>query len=58
MAVETITGEGGWMDLVLKLVGPFMEMGTVKVSDRPGTGAVLNRDVVCAHLIARREMVG
>lgn len=47
---ETITGEGGWMDQVLRLDGPYIEKGYVKVSDRPGTGVTLNRSVVEAHL--------
>jgi L-alanine-DL-glutamate epimerase-like enolase superfamily enzyme len=58
MMVETITGEGGWMDQVLKLDGPYMEKGTVKVSNRPGTGAELNRDVVQAHLVAGEKWWG
>jgi L-alanine-DL-glutamate epimerase-like enolase superfamily enzyme len=43
---ETVTGKGGWMDQVLKLDGPYIEKGYVKVADRPGTGAELNREVV------------
>jgi L-alanine-DL-glutamate epimerase-like enolase superfamily enzyme len=58
MACETITGEGGWMDQVLKLDGPYMEKGYVKVSDRPGTGAELNREVVSAHLIPGEKWWG
>lgn len=58
MMVETVTGEGGWMDQVLKLDGPYMEKGYVAVSDRPGTGAELNRDVVTAHLLAGEKWWG
>jgi L-alanine-DL-glutamate epimerase-like enolase superfamily enzyme len=47
---ETVTGEGGWMDQVLKLDGPYIEKGYVKVGDKPGTGVELNREVVEAHL--------
>jgi L-alanine-DL-glutamate epimerase-like enolase superfamily enzyme len=47
---ETVTGEGGWMDQVLKLDGPYIDKGYVKVGDKPGTGVELNREVVEAHL--------
>jgi L-alanine-DL-glutamate epimerase-like enolase superfamily enzyme len=47
---ETVTGEGGWMDQVLQLDGPYIEKGYVRVHNRPGTGVVLNRPVVEAHL--------
>ena len=47
---ETVTGEGGWMDQVLRLDGPFIEKGYVKVGDKPGTGVELNREIVEAHL--------
>jgi len=50
LACETVTGEGGWMDQVLRLDGPYIQKGYVKVSDRPGTGADLNKEVVEAHL--------
>lgn len=55
---ETVTGEGGWMDQVLKLDGPYIEKGYVKVSNRPGTGAELNRDVVQAHLVPGSQWWG
>jgi L-alanine-DL-glutamate epimerase-like enolase superfamily enzyme len=58
MVCETSTGDGGWMDQVLKLDGPYMEKGYVKVSDRPGTGAELNREVVSAHLIPGEKWWG
>jgi L-alanine-DL-glutamate epimerase-like enolase superfamily enzyme len=47
---ETVTGEGGWMDQVLKLDGPYIEKGYVKIGDKPGTGVELNPEVVEAHL--------
>lgn len=47
---ETVTGRGDWMDQVLELDGSYIEHGYIKVSDRPGTGAVLNRDVVEPNL--------
>jgi L-alanine-DL-glutamate epimerase-like enolase superfamily enzyme len=50
LACETVTGEGGWMDQVLRLDDPYIQKGYIKVSDRPGTGADLNREVVEAHL--------
>lgn len=58
MMCETVTGEGGWMDEVLKLDGPYIEKGYVKVSDKPGTGAELNRAVVEAHLLAGEKWWG
>jgi L-alanine-DL-glutamate epimerase-like enolase superfamily enzyme len=50
MALETITGEGGWMDQVLLLDGPYIQNGFVKVNGKPGLGIDLNPDVVKAHL--------
>ena len=50
MALETITGEGGWMDQVLLLDGPYVKNGFVQVNDKPGLGIELNPDVVRAHL--------
>ncbi len=50
MCLETITGEGGWMDQVLVLDGPFIKNGFVQVTDKPGLGIELNPDVVKAHL--------
>ena len=51
LACETITGQGGWMDQVLALDGPYMKDGFVKVTDKPGFGVELNPDVVKAHLV-------
>jgi L-alanine-DL-glutamate epimerase-like enolase superfamily enzyme len=52
MSCETVTGEGGWMDQVLVLDGPYIKDGFVQVSDKPGLGITLNPDVVKAHLAA------
>jgi L-alanine-DL-glutamate epimerase-like enolase superfamily enzyme len=50
ISLETITGEGGWMDQVLLLDGPYIKDGFVQVTDKPGLGIELNSDVVRAHL--------
>jgi L-alanine-DL-glutamate epimerase-like enolase superfamily enzyme len=50
MACETVTGQGGWMDEVLQIDGPYIQDGFVRVTDKPGLGADLNPDVVKAHL--------
>ena len=50
MTLETITGEGGWMDQVLLLDGPYIKDGFIAVTDKPGLGMELNPDVVRAHL--------
>jgi L-alanine-DL-glutamate epimerase-like enolase superfamily enzyme len=50
ISLETITGEGGWMDQVLLLDGPYIKDGFVQVTDKPGLGIELNPDVVRAHL--------
>jgi L-alanine-DL-glutamate epimerase-like enolase superfamily enzyme len=50
IALETITGEGGWMDQVVLLDGPYIKDGFVQVTDKPGLGIELNADVVRAHL--------
>ena len=50
MALETITGEGGWMDQVLLLDGPYIKDGFIQVTDKPGLGIELNPDIVRAHL--------
>jgi L-alanine-DL-glutamate epimerase-like enolase superfamily enzyme len=51
MALETVTGEGGWMDQVLTLDGPYIKDGFIQVTNKPGLGMVLNPDVVRAHLV-------
>lgn len=55
---ETVTGRGGWMDEVLRLDGPYIEKGYVKVHDRPGTGVELNRDVVQSRLAPGQKWWG
>ena len=50
IALETITGEGDWMDQVLLLNGPYIKDGFIPVTDRPGLGIELNPDVVRSHL--------
>src|SRR5213596_154753 len=50
ISLETITGEGGWMDQVLRLDGPYIKDGFVQVTDKPGLGIELNPDIVRAHL--------
>jgi L-alanine-DL-glutamate epimerase-like enolase superfamily enzyme len=50
LACETITGQGGWMDQLLQLDGPYIKEGFIPVVDKPGLGAELNPDVVKAHL--------
>jgi L-alanine-DL-glutamate epimerase-like enolase superfamily enzyme len=55
---ETITGQGGWMDQIIKLDGPYIEKGYIKASDLPGTGVELNREVVQAHLAPGQKWWG
>jgi L-alanine-DL-glutamate epimerase-like enolase superfamily enzyme len=50
ISLETITGEGGWMDQVLLLDGPYIKGGFIQVTDKPGLGIELNPDIVRAHL--------
>lgn len=50
LALETITGEGGWMDQVLLLDGPYIKNGFIQITDKPGLGIELNPDIVRAHL--------
>jgi len=50
MTCETITGEGGWMDQLLALEGPYIQDGFVRVNQKPGLGVDLNPEVVKAHL--------
>jgi L-alanine-DL-glutamate epimerase-like enolase superfamily enzyme len=50
VTLETITGEGGWMDQVLLLDGPYIKDGFIQVTEKPGLGVELNPDVVKAHL--------
>jgi L-alanine-DL-glutamate epimerase-like enolase superfamily enzyme len=50
IALETITGEGDWMDQVLVLDGPYIKDGYITMTEKPGLGITLNPDVVRAHL--------
>ncbi len=50
LACETVTGQGGWMDQLLLLDGPYIVDGFVKVNDKPGLGVDINPDVAKAHL--------
>lgn len=50
IATETVTGQGGWMDQVLLLDGPYIQGGYIKPTEKPGLGIELNPDVVRAHL--------
>jgi L-alanine-DL-glutamate epimerase-like enolase superfamily enzyme len=50
LASETIVGHGDWMDDVIVHEKPVIKEGFVEISDRPGLGLELNRDVVKAHL--------
>ncbi len=58
IACETITGQGGWMDQLLLLDGPYIKDGHVSVTSKPGLGAELNPDVVKAHLAAGEQWWG
>jgi L-alanine-DL-glutamate epimerase-like enolase superfamily enzyme len=51
IALETITGEGGWMDQVVLLDGPYIKDGFIAATDKPGLGIELNPDIVRAHLV-------
>jgi L-alanine-DL-glutamate epimerase-like enolase superfamily enzyme len=50
VALETVTGQGDWMDRVLLLDGPYIKDGFIQATDKPGLGIELNPDVVRAHL--------
>jgi L-alanine-DL-glutamate epimerase-like enolase superfamily enzyme len=50
LACETITGQGGWMDQVLLLDGPYIQNGYLRATEKPGLGVDLNPDVVKSHL--------
>jgi L-alanine-DL-glutamate epimerase-like enolase superfamily enzyme len=58
MTCETVTGQGGWMDQLLALEGPYIEDGFVRVNDKPGLGVDLNPDVAKAHLAAGEQWWG
>jgi L-alanine-DL-glutamate epimerase-like enolase superfamily enzyme len=52
LAVETITGQGGWMDQLLVMEGPYIREGYVTVTEKPGLGVEVNEDVARGHLAA------
>lgn len=51
LACETDTGEGGWFDNIVLHDWPYIEKGYLRVTDKPGTGVELNREVVESHLV-------
>jgi L-alanine-DL-glutamate epimerase-like enolase superfamily enzyme len=55
---ETVTGQGGWMDQVLLLDGPYIQDGYLRVTEKPGLGVDLNPDVVRAHLVKGEQWWG
>ncbi len=58
VACETITGQGGWMDQLLVLDGPYIKNGYMRVTDKPGLGVDLNPDVAKAHLVQGEKWWG
>jgi gluconate/galactonate dehydratase len=58
IALETITGQGDWMDQVLVLPAPYIKDGHIEVHDRPGLGIELNPDIVQAHLATGEKWWG
>jgi L-alanine-DL-glutamate epimerase-like enolase superfamily enzyme len=58
VACETVTGQGGWMDQLLVLDGPYIKEGYMRVTDKPGLGVDLNPDVAKAHLLQGEEWWG
>ena len=58
MTCETVTGQGGWMDQLLALKGPYIQHGFIHVSDKPGLGVDLDPDIVKAHLAAGESWWG
>jgi L-alanine-DL-glutamate epimerase-like enolase superfamily enzyme len=58
VACETITGQGGWMDQLLVLDGPYIKDGYMGVTDKPGLGVDLNPDVAKAHLMQGEKWWG
>ena len=58
ISLETITGEGGWMDQVLLLDGPYIKDGFIQVTDKPGLGIELNPGRRPRAPGYRRDLVG
>ena len=50
LACETVTGQGGWMDQLLIIDGPYIKDGFIATNDKPGLGVDINPDVAKAHL--------
>ena len=50
LACETVTGQGGWMDQLLIIDGPYIKDGFIGTNDKPGLGVDINPDVAKAHL--------
>lgn len=50
LVLGTVTGDGGWMDELLLLEGPYIKDGAIQVTNKSGLGITLNPDVVRAHL--------
>lgn len=52
LVCETVTGQGGWMDQLLLLDGPYIQDGHLRVeTEKPGLGVDINPDVAKAHLV-------
>jgi L-alanine-DL-glutamate epimerase-like enolase superfamily enzyme len=58
IACETVTGKGDWMDKVITADKPPIRGGYIELTDKPGIGIELNRDVVEAHLAAGEKWWG
>lgn len=58
VALETVTGRGGWMDELILIDTPYIRDGFIQVTERPGLGFDLNPDVVRAHLAAGESWWG
>ena len=52
IAMETVTGKGGWMDKLILLDGPYIKDGHIAATDKPGLGYDINPDTAKAHLAA------
>jgi L-alanine-DL-glutamate epimerase-like enolase superfamily enzyme len=50
LACETVTGQGGWMDELLLIDGPYIKDGAIAITEKPGLGVDINPDVAKAHL--------
>lgn len=50
LACETVTGQGGWIDELLLIDGPYIKDGAIAITEKPGLGVDINPDVAKAHL--------